>query len=160
MPGFAGTWKGYPNKSQAMHFFSLMRQTELEQDALFFGKLYQSLENICNKLKKHDIPEAAEFLKTIDILKNVSKDNLNQVMPMGYIVNGKKLNPDEVINNQLYGEGLHSDLGKIRTKKANKESEDIAIFYALSKYIGHYVQLQNVVRVFTGLKPFIDKLSA
>lgn len=158
MPGFATKWKGYPDKSQAINFFLLMRRTELENDALFFGKLYGSLENICNKLKKRGVPEAENFLKTIEILKDVSKDNLSQAMPMGYIVNGKKLSPDEVIENLLYGEVLHSDIGKIRSKKENGESEDIAFFYALSKYVGHYGQLQNVVRVFDGLKPHIAKI--
>lgn len=158
MPGFASKWKGYPNKTQAIHFFSLMRRTELKEDALYFGKLYQSLENICNKLKKHGIPEALNFLKTIEVLKDVSKDNLNQVMPMGYMVNGKKLSPNEIIENLLYGEILHSDIGKIRRKKNSGETEDVAFFYALSKYVGHYTQLQNVVRVFEGLKPYIDKV--
>lgn len=160
MPGFASKWKGYPNKTQAIHFFSLMRRTELESDALFFEKLNQSLENICNKLKKRGIPEAINFLKTIEILKEASKDNLNQVMPMGYVVNGKTLSPNEVIENLLYGEILHSDIGKIRSKKNNGEAEDIAFFYALSKYVGHYTQLQNIVRIFERLKPYIDKVEA
>lgn len=159
MPGFASKWKGYPDKSQAINFFLLMRRTELENDALFFGKLYGSLESICNKLKKRGVPEAANFLKTIEILKDVSRGNLNQTMPMGYIVNGKKLNPDAVIENLLYGEVLHSDIGKIRSRKENGESEDVAFFYALSKYVGHYGQLQNVVRVFDRLKPYIGKAS-
>lgn len=158
MPGYASKWKGYPNKTQAIHFFSLMRRTELTEDALHFGKLYQSLENICNKLKKRGIPEAVNFLKTIEVLRDVSKDNLNQVMPMGYMVNGKKLSPNEIIENLLYGEILHSDIGKIRRKKNSGETEDVAFFYALSKYVGHYTQLQNVVRVFEGLKPYIDKV--
>ncbi|GEM_PF-3346790 len=160
MPGFASKWKGYPNKTQAIHFFSLMRRTELASDALSFDKLYQSLENICNKLKKRGIPEASNFLKTIEILKDVSEDNLNQVMPMGYVVNKKKLSPNEVIENLLYGEVLHSDIGKIRKKKDSGESEDVAFFYALSKYVGHYTQLQNVVRVFEGLKPYINKVES
>lgn len=158
MPGFASKWKGYPDKSQAINFFLLMRRTELEKDALFFGKLYQSLENICNKLKKRDVPEAGNFLKTIEVLKDVSKGNLNQVIPMGYVVNGKKLSPHDVIENLLYGEILHSDIGKIRMKEENGESEDVAFFYALSKYVGHYTQLQNVVRVFDRLKPYINKV--
>lgn len=157
MPGFASKWKGYPDKSQAINFFLLMRRTELEKDALFFGKLYGSLETICNKLKKQGVPEAENFLKTIEILKDVSKDNLNQVMPMGYVVNGKKLSPNDVIENLLYGEILHSDIGKMKKRKENGESEDVAFFYALSKYVGYYTQLQNVVRVFDGLKPYIDK---
>jgi len=158
MPGFSRKWKGYPDKNAAMHFFSLMRQTELGDDALTFNRLYQSLENICNKLKKRGVNKSEEFLKTIEILKSVSEDNLNQVMPMGYVVNGKKLSPNEMIENLLYGEKMHSDIGKIRKKNETGEAEDIAFFYSLTKYVGYYTQLQNVVKVFEGLKPYIEKL--
>lgn len=158
MQAFSGKWTGYPNRSQVAHFISLMRRTELENDGLYFEKLYQSLEAMCNRLKKRGVKEALGFLKTIEVMRNVSEENLRQSMLMGYVVNGKKLDPNEIIENQVYGEVLHTDLGKVRKKKESKAAEDIAFFYAMTKYMGHYVQLQNVVRLFDALKPHIESV--
>jgi len=159
MRGFSSEWKGYPSKSQVIHFLALMRRTELKNDGLFFPKLYFSLENICDALINKGITQAEGIKSDIKILLEVESDNLDLHFPFQYIVNGETLDPKEVIDNQLYGDFFHSTIERIRTRKANKASEDIAVFMALNKYRGYHLQLENIAKFYDRLLPLIESAS-
>jgi len=158
MLAFSFKWQGTPTRSQIVHFLMLIRKTELGDESIHFDRLYASLENICNTLKKRGVRDMEKHLATIELLREVAKDNLNTSFGMGYVVNGKSIDTQTMIDTLMNGTFFHSDLGKVRERKESIIAEDAAIMQAMGRYQGYFGQLENVIRVFDVLKPSIEDL--